>query len=792
MGPQRRDSMLLIFQISTLIQVSLTSLILAAAEEFPLPLATIPIALISWWIVDWKGIQLVPVWMAPILALGAFGLAIFEYNYDTQQSMLAVCGHLLVYLVWVFLLQQKEGRQYWWLFALCLLQVAVSAMLTYSIWFGFGLLLYALVAIWTLSVFLLYSSTLSLNRNVANVEIGPDPSRDPASASSEIGEVWNNVALGPQTHLLTARFMGNTFFIFIQTFLIGTLFFLLIPRIWASASVTSAAEQRSNRPLTGFTNQVRLGDLGELLQDGKEVMRVQVYSFPDNKEIAGLDLTKFLGADPLFRGAVLETYKEGSWQGDASKPIHRIGGHMDRPTYRIVYDLKPLGVETVFTYGNLISAQAENRQFWLHLNDYSQELRRSSNSDVNKRFLYEQFTDNAPVDEWFYELRQEAGKEGEGSDRRALLIGQYSDAEQAKYLKELTEVPRSCLRLEPIATRVAFPAKTPEAIAKRLEDWFVNSGEFNYTTKLSVTNPTIDPIVDFITNRRKGHCEYFASALAMMLRTQGIPSRVITGFKGGTLTSNKKVFRVQQLHAHAWVEAFINGRWVTFDPTPPERNEEVEILEGRRSIWRGIWLGAETTWSKMAGMTQEVQQVRIYNPLIHVGKEMATTARRARTEGFKILQKVRTIITTPAHWFSWEGGIVAGLSILLVTISVWGFRRLWRVVSVWTGLVEEEADALARKRRLVPFYERFLNILKTEGLEQRPTQTAREFVDIAWHQLRPKLVFLGASDWSDEMVEAFYFVRFGGADLDSIDLQKLDKQLNELEESLKKKVEEET
>ncbi len=784
MATQRRDSMLLILQISTLLLVCLTSIILAGAEEFPLPGLTIPVALLTWWIIDQRGVQLLPVWLAPILALAAFALAIFEYNYDTQQSLLAVCGHLLTYLIWIFLLQRKEARQYWWLFALSLLQVAVSAMLAYSIWFGFGLLAYTLLAIWTLSVFLLYNSTVSLKRHVENSEECPDPFRDAASDSSEMGQIWNNVALGPQTRLMTGRFIGNTFFIYVQTLLIGTLFFLLIPRIWANTS-TAAGINRPNRPLTGFTNQVRLGDLGEILQDGKEVMRVQVFEFSSNKELEGKELTKFLGADPLFRGAVLENYSDGNWTHDSSKPIHRVGGHMDQATHRMVYDLKPLGVDTVFSFGNVISAQAKDRQFWLHLNFYSQEIRRSSNSDLNKSFVYEQYADTGKPDQWFYKLRQEAIAASAGSRRLALFVNQFSEDELNRYLQELTKVPERCQRLGPIATRVTWPAKSPEVIAERLQDWFVNSGQFNYTTKLSVTNPSIDPIVDFITNRRKGHCEYFASAMAMMLRTQGVPCRVITGFKGGTLTANKKVFRVQQLHAHAWVEAYIDGHWVTYDPTPAERNEEVEAIEGRRSIWRGVWLGAETTWSKLAGMTQDAQQARIYNPLVQVGKELSNTAQRARTESFKFLKRIREIIITPGRLFSWEGAIVSGIGFLLLAIMGYVFYRLWRVVSVWSGLVEEELDATARRKRLVPFYERFLAILKTAGLEQRPTQTAREFVDLSWQQLRPQLATMGANDWSDELVKAFYQVRFGGAELESIDLPRLEEQLNQLEASLK-------
>jgi|GEM_PF-1690507 len=781
---QRHDSMLTIFQISTLLLVSVTAVILAGAEEFPLPAATIPVAIATWWIVDRMGIVLVPVWLAPILALAAIGLAVFEYEYDRQQSMLAVCGHMLTYLIWIFLLQQKSGRQYWWLFALCLLQVAVAAMLTYSIWFGFGLLLYAFLSIWCLSVFLLYNSTASLKRKAESVEEAPDPYQDSPSVTSEMGEIWNSVALGPQTRLMTGRFIGNTFFIFVQTFLIGAVFFLLIPRIWANAVTASAADRNAHRPLTGFTDQVRLGDLGEILQDSKEVLTIQVFRNPSNEQVVGAELIKLLGTDPLFRGAVLENYQDGAWTHDSSKPIHRVAGETSEAPFRLQFDLKPVGVDTVFSYGNMITARAENRAFWLQMNDYSQELRRSSNAPVNDRFVYNQFTDTSPPDTEFYKIRQQVSSRLAEDKNLPLLVHQYSPTEQDSYLRALTVVPERCSSLKSIATRVAWPAKSPEVIARRIEEWFTTSGEFNYTTKLTVTNSSIDPIVDFMVNRKKGHCEYYASAMAMLLRTQGIPSRVITGFKGGTLASNRKVFRIQQLHAHAWVEAYLDGHWITFDPTPAERNEEVSTIEGRRSIWRGVWLGAETAWSKMAGMTQEVQQARIYGPLIGVGKTLSTSALRFRDQGLKMFQHARAIVLSPARWFSWEGGVLAAIVMLIGSLLFWLFRRIWKVVSVWSGIAEEELDSHGRKRRLVPFYERFLAILKSEGLEQRSTQTAQEFVEMIWPQLRPRLAVLGAADWSDEIVKAFYHVRFGGADLDSINIPRLEELLGQLERSL--------
>ena len=80
-----------------------------------------------------------------------------------------------------------------------------------------------------------------------------------------------------------------------------------------------------------------------------------------------------------------------------------------------------------------------------------------------------------------------------------------------------------------------------------------------------------DPLANFLFDRRKGHCEYFASAMAVMLRTVGIPSRVVTGFASGVYNPLTGWQVVRASDAHSWVEAWIAGRgWRTYDPTPAD------------------------------------------------------------------------------------------------------------------------------------------------------------------------------------------------------------------------------
>src|SRR5262249_45988406 len=123
-----------------------------------------------------------------------------------------------------------------------------------------------------------------------------------------------------------------------------------------------------------------------------------------------------------------------------------------------------------------------------------------------------------------------------------------------------------------------------EKVARALEAHLSSSGEYTYTLELARHDRHADPVVDFLCNVKRGHCERFASGLAVMLRAQGIPSRIVTGFRGAENQQNDRYF-VRQNHAHSWVEALVRRtdnqgqttwHWLTLDPTPSEDQQSTE------------------------------------------------------------------------------------------------------------------------------------------------------------------------------------------------------------------------
>ncbi len=131
--------------------------------------------------------------------------------------------------------------------------------------------------------------------------------------------------------------------------------------------------------------------------------------------------------------------------------------------------------------------------------------------------------------------------------------------------------------------------------AIRIRDWFHQ--EFAYTLDLPDT-PAEATLEHFLFERRAGHCEYFSTAMAVMLRTIGIPAREVNGFLGGEWNDFGGYLAVTQNQAHSWVEVWFPGfGWLTFDPTPPGTASQSEALGWQ---WPGRFVvdGLRHRWNK--------------------------------------------------------------------------------------------------------------------------------------------------------------------------------------------------
>lgn len=154
---------------------------------------------------------------------------------------------------------------------------------------------------------------------------------------------------------------------------------------------------------------------------------------------------------------------------------------------------------------------------------------------------------------------------------------------------EYLQVPGDMDDLRELAARETAGSRSDRERADRLRRMF-RSG-FRYT----LSDPA-GSIREFLFGKRAGHCEHFATALALMLRAAGIPSRVAAGYLGGEWNDVGRYLIVRQSDAHAWTEAWIGGRWETLDATPP--SGESSPFSSRTGL-AGLYLDwAMQRWTK--------------------------------------------------------------------------------------------------------------------------------------------------------------------------------------------------
>lgn len=770
--------MLSIFQISMVLLVSLSGLTAAIAEGVGISAITIPVALATWFFVDFKRLLHLPVAWSPGLGLLAFLVAGIEYATISEPSYLAVGNHLLAYLTWILLCQQKGIRQYWTLCALSILQIAVTALLTFSFWFGIALVGYCLLATWTLSLFLLCRSARLFHE--------PDVERDgftPRGVSqTELARIGAGVSLDRNERLVTPRFCLHTVVDTTISLVIAALFFLFIPRIWPTGS--AARGGKPGTPLTGFSTEMRLGDMGEILESKERVMDVRVFDAHSGEALSPLKAQSYLGVEPLFRGAVLEEYRQSRWYRPQFRTPRGTTDGIPEADYRLWINLAGLETDAIFSFGNSVGVIPVKRSGSVSWDYFSNEMIRSEETDLSREFAYDLYTAPGAPDQWLSQQRQ---KDLAGSLFSRFPDGQFSPVRPRRYQQSLVamlELPEELAPLVPIAERVTKGAKTPLEAAQKIEDWLTQSGEFTYTMKLSVSDSTIDPILDFLENRRSGHCEYFASAMATMLRCVGIPSRVVNGFKGAVFDQKTGTFSIYQYHAHAWVEAYLDGHWVTYDPTPSSRDSMVEDFQGGPSALVKSWRTAEARWHRFATLSREEQSERIYQPLVQRAKSISTILTdlwQGRSSG---LNRIKEFLMTPKRWLSIEGAFVILLVVLLGMALYRLTRMLLQAGKSLRGYLKSQADSTATRSQKVPFYEQLVAILKEQGLVQQPFQTAREFIHAALPRLMSRLPDRRMEDWPDEVVDKFYQVRFGRLPLTVDENQDLENRLRDLEKSL--------
>lgn len=689
---------------------------------------------------------------ANFLALASMVPSYLEYRADNTQLVSAL-GHWLVYLQIIKMFLPKTVEDDWFLFLLALTQAVVGAFQPGE-YVGLVLTFWALTALWALGLFHLRreAGRGALEGQAGGVQVLPSPNlRDPYPG------------------LVDASFLASTVHMAVLTLLLGGIMFLLMPR-WETRNARRFSPQGMSQHLTGFSDSVQLGQMGQILENEAVVLTVELFN--DNGDRATPP------SEPLWRGLSMHRYEKGRWyRPSAIRPFDDYSSTPPPPApgeqrIRQVIKLENNDSDVLFSLRPV--HWAEGRDLALNRVDgslYRQDLRPEQPYDprMNRnpgRYSYTVISEFDSSEVQPLELRP----------NRLTLEN------------ELLAVPPLIEeRLRPLVAKVLEDVSEDTIQRAQALEAFLLGGEYYYSLSMQVVDPSVDPIVDFLFNRKQGHCEYFASALTLMLRTAGIPARLVNGFKGGDWNNLAQVYLVRQKHAHSWVEALVGETeglrpiWKTLDPTPgQERQASVASLGGVGSRLRFATDYFRYLWVfYVVGFDAARQERLIYGPIKRIFAEAMRGFGLMFTAGRSALDR---LLHVPRGQSSFTLGRIVVVLVLIALAAIGLVAVTWLARRAATRLrrARDDGPDLASG---VAIYRRLQTILSGFGLARLGPETPREFARRVADAIAVR--HAGLAELPSRIVEAFYSVRFGDKPLDQDQLLELELGLDELEAVLK-------
>ena len=703
-----------------MIAVAMLALVLAGGLSPLLAIVFLGVMIGSWLLENTK-------WQLPErygLGIVLLSIPLFYIDWHYQKALgepaerlgVTALAHLIVFLSAVKLLQVKKDRDWVFLYLISFFEMLLAAGLSFSPIFLGTLTLYLLCGLSAVTAFEIQKARRSIPYAETRLLVPPDSRM---FKKSGLRSWWS-------TEAVRLPFVAVGLLLLI--FVLAMPLFLIAPRSGAAA-LTRSGGGLSN--FIGFSENVTLGQIGTLKRDDGVVMRVRI---EDNQP----------ARDPRWRGVALDEFTGAGWKkSNQARQIEQVterGGFFQFGTTEALHRLttqtfflEPLESPVLFAAPRIVALQGD-----LPFVRVDQEGSVQSRRHDFERLIYKVMSDTT-------EPRIDLLR----NDNRPLSISYY------RYL----QLPENLdPRIDRLATQIILEANASNRYdaAKAIESYLQR--EYGYSLEMKASGP--DPLADFLFNVRTGHCEYFATAMTVLLRTHGIAARVVNGFLPGEYNETAGAYTVRQSDAHSWVEVYFpeTRAWVTFDPTPPAGRTE-PVRTGIMAQLQKYAEAFELLW---------FQYVVGYDK-----QEQRSLATSLHNQVFDYTRTISNVLATLQRYLTGNvitaAVVILGLALLLV-LAVFG-KRLLR----WTrtGRVRAEMDGRTYSR--VQFYERLVSLLEQRGLERDKHLTPLEFAN----SLESNEAML--------ITRAYNRVRYGSEKLSATERKEIEKALFALEAADKRK-----
>ena len=538
-----------------------------------------PISLLWLWVL-WRGWKAPSLWRAPPLALLTCVALILLWS----ASWLIKVALVLITLTATRLIALKRTSDFKQLTLLSFGHITLSVHLESSLLFGLLLIPYLALI------------TLTLTLTHLRADLDSEPSRE------RLARLLNSKRLLPRGLLAGLSLVG------LVLCGLALLFFFVLPRVGGTGWSSSVSYTQGR---AGFSDEVSLAEVSALQQDERVAFRVKVSrpsltlpfsALPFTSPAVPVELEELLPmSERYWVGRRLDHYEAGRWRQVNERFVERFAPSDHTPKGDVYWlASSPKHTSTRFTLQELFIEPRDHSALF----SLSEPLALRVPRTLPPRPLLT--SDNHTTRyEWDGPLSYEVlSVQRPLSALLSAPLAQYrAEAEAITPYPQLTQLPPSLTApLGALARELAREAQSAGEAAAQLTAHLRGSFKYSLTNlkppTLAKGEPPLDPVLYFLQESKAGHCQYFSAALALMLRSLGLPARVVVGYYGGRPSSaGGTLLTVYQRDAHAWVELWAGGdprlpsSWARYDPTPaaPERAREVSALRRWRDELSFLW-----------------------------------------------------------------------------------------------------------------------------------------------------------------------------------------------------------
>ena len=701
-------------------------------------------------------------WMWRALSIAYVPFVFIDGAVISSNRVLALV-HMTLFVSAAKLFQNKRDRDWVFLYLIAFFQMLLAAGLTFNATFVASLATFLFFFISTLAAFEIRRA----RREVSSLE---DEIITPLQQPQQVKYRANDDVARPRKSNRVRYLLGASFAQIVIVAALTLPFFFLIPRV-AGGGVAGGLSGAD--AITGFSDRVELGEVASIKKSPRVVMRVRL----DHKPARYL----------RWRGIALEQYDGWAWI---------LLGNSDRRQGFSQHSSGSLDADTGFNRNHILDRVPADTQSTVEQMIVLEHLSTDTLFAAQRVFrlrgplatIFKDRLTGALSSQGFkgrttYVVSSDVSVPTEQELR---LDTPASSSERIKdiYLQKPTKLDP---RVSQLAHEITRNAATPYDKARAIENYL--KAEFRYTLDLKAADQ--DPLAEFLFKTREGHCEYFATAMVIMLRTLEIPARIVNGFQMGEYNELNAMYTVRESDAHSWVEAYFprTDSWIEFDPTPSAGINDysqgglLARLRKYADAMEVFWLDYIVTLDsdEQASIMVDLQQ-----RLLSIKDRLLVYYLSAKLWTRKMLGK----LITNRRWSMGELLVLAGGLVVLALsfVSLYiviayrkrrglpptGYGPWWHrlfILPTWRR-------RLARReyrQSAVLFYEQMLAIARPAGLVKQPDQTPVEFAHAS-----------GLSPIR-EITTLYNRVRFGGAQLDQSETRRVSDLLRELKQSVRSK-----